>query len=76
MMSLDISLENYLMNAEIIQKIETQIVDIPLKRVHNFSATSITTKAFIIVRVFTNNGIMGIGEATTPGGPWWAGEAI
>lgn len=64
------------MNVELIQRIETQIVDLPLKRVHKFSATSITTKAFLIVRIYTNHGVLGIGEATTPGGPWWAGEAI
>ena len=64
------------MNAEIIQKIETQIVDLPLKRIHKFSATSITSKAYLLVRIYSANGLMGIGEATTPGGPWWAGEAI
>jgi len=64
------------MNAETIQKVETQIVDLPLKRVHKFSATSITTKAYLLVRIYSANGLMGIGEATTPGGPWWAGEAI
>lgn len=64
------------MSAEIIQKIETQIVDLPLKRIHKFSATSITTKAYLLVRIHSANGVVGIGEATTPGGPWWAGEAI
>ena len=64
------------MNAESIEKIETQIIDLPLKRIHKFSATTINTKSFLIVRIYTNNGIMGIGEATTPGGPWWAGEAV
>ena len=64
------------MNSEIIQKVETQIVDLPLKRIHKFSATSITTKSFLLVRIYSTNGLMGIGEATTPGGPWWAGEAI
>jgi len=64
------------MNEETIQKVETQIVDLPLKRIHKFSATSITTKAYLLVRIYSVNGLMGIGEATTPGGPWWAGEAI
>jgi len=64
------------MDTEIIQKVETQIVDLPLKRIHKFSATSITTKAYLLVRITSANGIVGIGEATTPGGPWWAGEAI
>lgn len=61
---------------EIIEKIETRILDLPIKRVHNFSATSISTKSFLLVRIHTSNGVVGIGEATTPGGPWWAGEAI
>ncbi len=64
------------MTQEIIEKVETQIVDLPIKRVHNFSATSISTKSFLLVRIHTSNGVTGIGEATTPGGPWWAGEAI
>ncbi|MEE8058979.1 MAG: muconate/chloromuconate family cycloisomerase [Pseudomonadales bacterium] len=63
-------------NAEIIEKIETQIVDLPLKRIHKFSATSIISKEFLLVRVYSRSSLMGIGEATTPGGPWWAGEAI
>ena len=64
------------MTTEVIKKIDTQIVDLPLKRVHKFSATSINTKSFLLVRIYSDNGMMGIGEATTPGGPWWAGEAI
>jgi muconate/chloromuconate cycloisomerase len=64
------------MNTEIITKVDTEIVDLPLKRIHKFSATSITSKAFLLVRIYSANGLMGIGEATTPGGPWWAGEAI
>ncbi|MDG2089977.1 MAG: muconate/chloromuconate family cycloisomerase [Gammaproteobacteria bacterium] len=64
------------MNTEIIEKIETTIVDLPLKRIHKFSATTINCKSFVIVQIFTKNGIAGIGEATTPGGPWWAGEAV
>lgn len=64
------------MNTELIERIETTIVDLPLKRIHKFSATTINSKSFVIVQIFTNNGIVGIGEATTPGGPWWAGEAV
>jgi len=64
------------MSSEIIEKIETRIVDLPLKRIHRFSATSITTKAYLVVRIYSANGLIGVGEATTPGGPWWAGEAI
>jgi len=64
------------MDTEIIEKIETTIIDLPLKRIHKFSATTIDCKAFVIVQIYTKNGIVGIGEATTPGGPWWAGEAV
>jgi muconate cycloisomerase len=64
------------MNTEVIEKIETCIVDLPLKRIHKFSATTIDYKPYVIVQVHTSNGITGIGEATTPGGPWWAGEAV
>jgi muconate cycloisomerase len=64
------------MNTEVIKKIETCIVDLPLKRIHKFAATTIDCKSYVIVQVHTSNGITGIGEATTPGGPWWAGEAV
>jgi len=64
------------MNTEIIEKINTTIVDLPLKRIHKFAATTIDCKSFVIVQIHTKNGIVGIGEATTPGGPWWAGEAV
>ncbi len=64
------------MNTEIIERIETTIVDLPLKRIHKFAATTINSKSFVIVQIHTKNGILGIGEATTPGGPWWAGEAV
>lgn len=64
------------MTQEIIESVETRIVDIPIKRVHNFSATRISTKSSLLVRIRTRQGLMGIGEATTPGGPWWAGEAV
>lgn len=64
------------MNTEIIEKIDATIVDLPLKRIHKFSATTINCKSFVIIQIFTKNGIVGIGEATTPGGPWWAGEAV
>ncbi|MBN4053987.1 chloromuconate cycloisomerase, partial [Haliea sp. AH-315-K21] len=39
-------------------------------------ATTINCKSFVIVQIHTKNGVIGIGEATTPGGPWWAGEAV
>tara|TARA_R110000824_G_scaffold336_1_gene1660 strand:- start:72539 stop:73660 length:1122 start_codon:yes stop_codon:yes gene_type:complete len=64
------------MHTEIIEKITTSIVDLPLKRIHKFAATTINSKSFVIVQIHTNNGLVGIGEATTPGGPWWAGEAV
>lgn len=64
------------MNTEIIEKIETTIVDLPLKRIHKFAATTINCKSFVIIQIHTKNGVTGIGEATTPGGPWWAGEAV
>ncbi len=64
------------MNTEIIEKIDTTIIDLPLKRIHKFAATTINSKSFVIVQIYTKNGVVGIGEATTPGGPWWAGEAV
>lgn len=64
------------MSSELIESVESIIVDIPIKRVHKFSATSITTQAILLIRIRTRNGVVGIGESTTPGGPWWLGESV
>ena len=69
--------ESYLSPSRLqIRSIETLIVDLPIKRPHQFSATRITTQAYLIVKVLTEDGLIGVGEGATPGGPWWSGDSI
>lgn len=51
-----------------IVKIETFIVDLPTIRGHQLSMTTMTVQSSVIVKVFTESGIMGLGEAATIGG--------
>lgn len=59
-----------------IESVETAIVDLPLRRPHQFSVLTIDHQSFVLVRLRTKEGIEGIGEAVVPGGPWWGGEAV
>lgn len=51
-----------------IAKIETLIVDLPTIRGHQLSMTTMTVQSSVIVKVFTDNGVMGLGECATIGG--------
>lgn len=59
-----------------IASITTTLVDLPLIRPHRFSALTIESQSFVIVRLLTKEGVEGIGEAVVPGGPWWGGDSI
>jgi muconate/chloromuconate cycloisomerase len=59
-----------------VSAIETTIVDLPLRRPHRFAHHSIDTQAYLVVRLTTDAGTVGIGEGVSPGGPWWNGESI
>jgi muconate cycloisomerase len=56
--------------------IKTHIVDLPIKRAHQFAATQINTQAYLIIEIETEGGIVGLGEGVTPGGPWWSGDSV
>lgn len=58
-----------------IHSIETVLVDIPTTRVHHLSFGAITTQNYVIVRVRDDEGRVGLGEASTIGGPAWAEES-
>jgi muconate cycloisomerase len=58
-----------------IRSIEAMLVDIPTTRVHKLSFGSITEQNYVIVRVHDEDGRIGIGEASTIGGPAWAEES-
>ena len=59
-----------------IDSITSTIVDVPTVREHKLSQTSVTAQSYVIVQVRLANGVVGIGEAATLGGPRWAEESV
>lgn len=59
-----------------VERLDTVILDLPLQRAHQFSVTTIDRQAVLLVQLRTSDGIVGLGEATVPGGPWWGGDAV
>nr|ART90411.1 muconate cycloisomerase [uncultured bacterium] len=58
-----------------IESIETQIVDLPLKKVHNHSSGTHGTQSLVMVTLRTSSGAVGYGEGGTPAGTaFWGGE--
>jgi muconate cycloisomerase len=58
-----------------ISSIETILVDVPTTRVHRLSFGAITAQNYVIVRVRDGDGRVGLGEASTIGGPAWGEES-
>lgn len=58
-----------------IEKVHSVIVDVPIARPHQFSTEIVTTKSFLLIQIELENGLIGIGEGTTPG-IWWNGESV
>lgn len=60
------------MNASLVNdciaKIETFIVDLPTIRGHQLSMTTMTVQSSVIVKIYTENGVVGLGECATIGG--------
>ncbi len=59
-----------------IRGIEAIIVDLPLRRTQRFAAIGATKTAVVLIKIMTNDGVIGIGECCTPSGPWWGGESV
>jgi muconate cycloisomerase len=59
-----------------VAEIRTTIVDVPTVRKHKLSQTSVTAQSYVIVQLRLANGIEGIGEAATLGGPRWSEESV
>jgi muconate cycloisomerase len=59
-----------------IVSIQSTIVDVPTVRKHKLSSLSVTAQSYVIVQLRLANGVMGIGEAATLGGPLWAEESV
>ncbi len=57
-----------------ITRIETFIVDLPTIRPHHLSMAVMRTQSMVIIRLFSSDGIEGLGEATTIGGISYADE--
>jgi muconate cycloisomerase len=59
-----------------IRAIKTTIVDVPTVRKHKLSSLSVTAQSYVIVELRLANGVTGIGEAATLGGPRWSEESV
>ncbi|MGW1682213.1 muconate/chloromuconate family cycloisomerase [Saccharopolyspora sp. NPDC002376] len=64
------------MNDMRIDRIDTVLLDIPLRRPHRFARTEMHVQPVLLVFVRTAGGVTGIGEGVVPGGPWWGGESV
>jgi muconate cycloisomerase len=62
--------------SERITGVSAVIVDLPSRRPHKFAATTMHRQSIVVVRIRVASGLEGIGEAVTPGGPWWGGESV
>jgi muconate cycloisomerase len=49
--------------------------DIPVRRTHTMSFTTLHAVNFVLVRVETTEGLVGWGEAACLGGPTWSQES-
>ena len=59
-----------------INAIKSTIVDVPTVRKHKLSSLSVTAQSYVIVELRLANGVIGIGEAATLGGPRWSEESV
>jgi muconate cycloisomerase len=59
-----------------VERVETTILDIPLRRPHKFARVGMEAQPVLLVHLYTAGGPVGVGEGTVPGGPWWGGESV
>lgn len=59
-----------------IDDLETTIIDLPLRRLQQFTAMGARHQSAVLVVLRTDDGLTGIGEAVTPCGPWWSGDSV
>src|SRR5947209_9886878 len=59
-----------------IVSVHSTIVDVPTVRRHKLSQTSVTAQSYVIVQLQLANGVEGVGEASTLGGPRWSEESV
>ena len=58
-----------------IADVRVQLADIPVKRPHKMSFTTLEAVNFAFVRIETRGGLVGWGEAACLGGPTWSEES-
>lgn len=58
-----------------VTNIETIIVDLPTIRPHLLSMAEMRTQTMVVIRLVCSDGIEGLGESTTIGGPSYSGES-
>jgi muconate cycloisomerase len=58
-----------------IERIETFLVDLPTIRPHLLSMTVMSGQTLMLVRIYSSDGIVGLGEATTIGGLAYGAES-
>ncbi|RZA11420.1 MAG: muconate cycloisomerase, partial [Proteobacteria bacterium] len=56
------------MTAAMIERFDTQIIDLPTIRPHKLAMHTMHGQTLVILRIYCSDGIVGIGEATTIGG--------
>jgi muconate cycloisomerase len=59
-----------------IREVKTEILDLPIRRPHRFAFQTMNHQSHVLVRLRTEEGLEGIGEGVTAGGPWWGGESV
>ncbi len=60
----------------VIDRLETVIIDVPLRRPHKFARVTMDAQPVLLAFVHTRGGVVGVGEGVVPGGPWWGGESV
>jgi muconate cycloisomerase len=59
-----------------VASVRSTIVDVPTVRRHKLSSLSVTAQSYVVVEVQLANGVVGVGEAATLGGPRWSEESV
>lgn len=59
-----------------VRSITSTIVRAPTTRQHRLSKLAVTYQEYVIVQLKLDNGVVGLGEAATLGGPRWAEESV
>lgn len=59
-----------------IVEVETTLVDVPCVRPHAFVNHEINAQSYLVLTIKTEDGLIGVGEGVSPGGPWWNGESV